>query len=293
MEHSELNTLISELHDMLNDTSPKTGHWSRFWELKKRIYSGLKEIRYPRKEDKDVAWKEFNFIVDQAIIKRDENYERIKKQKKEFEDKSIKSENVRNIIENQAAEASRNLSCGACTAIAQIFILPLTIIDSLIKKILDIKDKSELDQTREELNTCNQQLKKAWGNFSDLKNEMLHNDRQQAYETLKKADEQLKDAWEQWREAKTRFQAENHERFLERVRNNIQKLESKLENSRSYLEHQETHLAELKNKYDTANDDFRERCSGWIEECEEKIKQVEEDIERFEGWIEEENRKMN
>jgi predicted nucleic acid-binding Zn-ribbon protein len=80
---------------------------------------------------------------------------------------------------------------------------------------------------------------------------------------------------------------------VERVEANISKLEGKLESAKTALDRQETHLDKLRDDYSNAwNDKFRERCSEWIEQGEEKISDIKEHIDRLETWLDEERSKI-
>lgn len=312
MEYQELDALISELEGMIQDDSPQKGYWKQLWNLVGEIGTAFKGTRYPSGGDKDEAWKRFQSIVERAKTRSDENKERIREREREFEQRKNRSERARRAIEGQAAGA-RPLS-GFERGIADIFLLPLTLAERLLEALLGIKAKSELEQIHDELRICSQHLKDAWRAFSDSKDAVLPGDKAQVYQTLTKAQERLNLAWDRWKAAKSEFRAVQQraweakqrdweerrrereikqQQFVERVRANIRKLEDKLDNARSALSRNEVHLNKLRDDYASAwNDGFRDRCSGWIDECEDKIRSIREHIERLEGWIDEERRKL-
>ena len=313
MEYQELDDLISELEDMVQETSPQKGYWKQLWNLVGEIGSGFKGTRYPNKDDKDEAWKRFQSFIDKAKARCAENEERIREREREFERRKNRSESARRKIEGKAV-GSRPLS-GFERGMADIFLLPLTLAERVLEAVLGIKAKSELEQIHDELRNCSQCLKDAWTAFSDSKDAMLPGDKAQVYQTLIKAQERLNSAWESWKAAKSDFhekrqraweakqhewQERQHEReikhhhFLDRVRANIQKLEDKLDNAQNALSRQESHLDKLRDDYSSAwSDSFRDRCSDWIDESEDRIRSIKEHIERLEGWIYEERQKLN
>ena len=118
---------------------------------------------------------------------------------------------------------------------------------------------------------------------------------------MKEAGNQLDAAWAQWkdknaslRKKKQHEWEEKHRLFVERVKANIVKLEDKLVKAEAALQKQESHLDDLRDKYDTAwNDSYKDRCSEWIDECENRIASIKEHIDRLEGWINEERNKLD
>lgn len=313
MEYQELDSLISELHGMVEETSPQKGYWKQLWNLVSEIGTAFKETRYPNRGDKDEAWKRFESLVAQAKARSAENKERIREREQEFERRKNRSERARRTIEGQAAGA-KPLS-GFERGIADIFLLPLTLAERLLEALIGIKAKSELEQIHDELWLCSQRLKDAWRAFSDSKDAMLPGDKAQVYQTLTKAQERLNLAWDRWKAAKGEFREAQqraweakqreweerrrereikHQQFVGRARENIRKLEDKLYNARNALSRHEAHLDKLRGDYDSAwSDSFRDRCSGWIDECEGKISSIREHIERLDGWIDEERRKLD
>jgi len=77
------------------------------------------------------------------------------------------------------------------------------------------------------------------------------------------------------------------------VEANIAKLAEKLSKAKATLHRQEAHREELRDKYTNAwSESFKDRCSDWIDECENRIANIKEQIERLEGWIGEEREKL-
>lgn len=80
---------------------------------------------------------------------------------------------------------------------------------------------------------------------------------------------------------------------MAKVEAHIEELQGKLSKAESALEHQQSHLSDLRSQYYSAwSDSFKERCSGWIDECEARIESIKEHIDRIEGWIREERSKI-
>lgn len=167
MEYQELDSLISELQAMIEETSPQKGYWKQLWNLVGEIGTAFKGARYPSRGDKDEAWKQFKSLVVRAEARSAEAKERIREREREFEQRKNRSEWARRTIETKAAGA-RPLS-GLERGIADIFLLPLTLAERLLEAVLGVKAKSELEQIHDELRMCSQRLKDAWGVFRILK----------------------------------------------------------------------------------------------------------------------------
>ena len=165
----------------------------------------------------------------------------------------------------------------------------------------------DLDIVKEELQSCSAHMREAWQLFTESKSDLLPADKAHIYKLLSDAQARLDAAWAHWKDEKNRLftlkkeawerrqqeREEKHQHFVERVTANIEKLEAKLEGAKSALERHEAHLEKLRDDYNNAwSDNFGERCSGWIEECEEKVADIQASIERMETWLSEERAKL-
>lgn len=185
-------------------------------------------------------------------------------------------------------------------SIGDIIFLPLILAERILNDILGIDSKDSLFSIKAELQSCGEQLQKAWAVFNDNKEVMLGSDKAKAYESLTEARQKLDAAWAEWKNASQRIYdaqqkawQDKRQQFVERVEANIEKLEDKLTNARSALAKQESHLDDLREKLESAwNENFRERCASWIEECETRIQDINSHIDRMEGWLQEERSKL-
>jgi hypothetical protein len=302
MEYKELDALIEQLKEAVEDNDPQKGYWKELWALAKQIGSGFKETRYPTKADKDDAWNKFQELREQASARSEEDRARIEKQKQEWEERQERSSQARSKVEGKAAQ-TRPLS-GIEHAIGDIILAPLLLAEAILRDILGLE---QLDQIKEELLSCNAKMREAWELFNRHKNDLLPGDKSKTYKALIEAQERLNQAWSDWKSRNNRFYEakqeerkrkqreyeEKHQHFVERVEANIRKLEGRLEGAKAALDRQETHLKKLRDDHDNAwNDSFRERCSGWIDECEERITSINADIGRLETWLDEEKSKI-
>lgn len=194
-------------------------------------------------------------------------------------------------------------------ALAEVILFPLSFIKRIIENLFNARP-DQLEEIRAQLGEANERLQEAWRIFKESSRDMLPNDRQHAYESLQEARQQLDRAWAQWkgakavareqkhrewldRQARRQQHAERHRDFIRRVEANIEKLEEKIERARNALDRQEAHLDNLREQYAEAwSEGFRDRCSGWIDEGEERLASIKESIEKLEGWLDEERTKL-
>ena len=306
MEYQELDALVSELETLVQETSPQKGYWKGLWDLVREIGQAFEQTRHPSKDQKDEAWTRFHSLVERANARSAEEKERIRKREQAFGERKRLSQGVRNSIDSLIAGATP--SSDFERGLMAIITTPVRLAWDFLETTLGFKGKSELEEVHDELLACSEQLKKAWRTLSDSRDIMLPGDKVQAYQALTAAQDRLSEAWNSWRQAKKEsheghrraWEEKNRERdvrqadFVSRVRANIEKLTDKLNRSRDALGRNEAHLAKLGHDYDAAwSDKFRDLCSGWIGECEDKISSIREHIGRLEGWLAEERRKLN
>jgi hypothetical protein len=262
------------------------------------VGSGFKGTRYENKQNKDAAWQRFQKLCEPTRKRSEESRRQIEQQKKEWEQRQQRSEQVRSQIDGKAY-GSRPMSDFE-RSLADLILFPITMAERMIGLLLGIREKSQLEEIREELKGCNQKLRAAWEIFNENKDALLPADKTRCYENLHKAREKLDEAWARLKEAGDQYYQAKHaawqekqQNFRERVQVNIDKLEEKLDKARSALSRQEAHLDKLRDDYSTAwNDSFKDRCSGWIDEAETRIRDIRGSIERMEGWPGEERNKL-
>ena len=306
MNYQELDSLIERLEETVDDSDPQKGYWKELWALASKIGGGFKGTPYQTRAEKDAAWQRFQKLCERAKARSQENRREMEKRKKEWEERNYRSEQTKRRIEGKAYGAGP--MSGFERSIADLVLLPITVAERIIGMLLGVQEKSQLEQMREELKGCNEQIRKAWDAFKTHKDDLLPGDRAQCYETLNRAQERITQAWARWKSASDQYyqakraawehkQREWEERQCnrsERIRANISKLEEKLDKARSALDRQAAHLDKLRDDYRNAwNDSFKDRCSEWIDEAESKIADIKAHIDRLEGWMDEERRKLD
>jgi len=312
VEYAELDKLIDDLQAAIDDSDPTKGYWKTLWALVGEIGYGFKNIRYVTREDREQAWERFQELVSQARTKSESAKRRFNERQQEWKLKEERSQRSSDNIRRKAMRSHPTTSGGS--VVADIVLLPLTLIQRIIEELLGVTELDRLEEIRRELVKCSDMLKEAWNEFSNCKQNMLPGDKNEAFRSLQEARDKLNYGWQRWKEIKGELhnikhrewekrQREREERrvereikrrlFLERVEANISKLEDKLSHSRDALTRKENHLDELKgNYYGAWNDSFKERCSEWIQETEETISNIKEHIERLESWLEQERDKL-
>ncbi len=312
MDYDDLDRLVGRLEAVVEEANPQKGYWRELWSLAREIGSGFKGTRYPTREDKDRAWQRYQDLIERAKARSEESKRQFERNEREWKDRQSNSESLRDRIQMKAA-SSRPLSDFE-RGLGDLFFLPFRMIEVIVSQLLGLKTSSELDEIRHELLSCNKTLQDAWATFHQKKGELLPGDRSQAYESLQKARQKLDEAWDQWkakksalheqrqrewverqraREERREEKERKHRQFVAKVQAHIEELQGKLAKAESALEHQQSHLSDLRSQYYSAwSDSFKERCSGWIDECESRIESIKEHIDRIEGWIREERDKI-
>jgi hypothetical protein len=281
MDCDELEELLSNLSEMVNDSSPQAGYWGRVWALVKEINAGFRETRFPTPNDRSDVWNRFQGIVEQVKARSEESKKQREIKQHEWENRERDSRRAVDRINSRIQSATPFSGMD----LSLVFLGPLKLIAALSLRLVGINTPDAMEETHQELRACNEALDKAWETFNEYKGQMLASDKNEAYANLQEARQKLNEAWERWKEAKSAYRSS-------KITFNIRKLQDNIEKSRAFLAKQEAHLEKLKDDYANGSGRFRERCATWIEECEALISKVESQIAEMEGWLEEENRKL-
>src|SRR5437588_11222337 len=137
MDYEELNNLIGRLKESVEDCDPKKGYWKELWNLAKEIGAGFKETRYPTKDEKDQAWKEFELLREQARRRSEESRARFEKQQEEWQQREQLSSRLRAKVQCEAIQS--HPSTGIVRAIGDIILLPLLMIETMLRQILGLE----------------------------------------------------------------------------------------------------------------------------------------------------------
>ena len=140
-----------------------------------------------------------------------------------------------------------------------------------------------------EMKALGHALKEAGQLLSKHKDEMLGEHKQECFERIQEV-RSAQDAW--WEELKG-HRAQQHQDFQARVRANLEKNYEQLRRARDALSRARARADDLRDQISSAwSDGFRDRASGWLDEEEGRIRDIEAHIERIEGWIRENEVKL-
>lgn len=266
------------------------------WSQIRRTGSSFKGVKFPTPDEHSAAWDNFQSLVERVKEQQD-------KRQKQFESRAKGSGELRNQIIRKAndvgpfdqglADVILTLATGGA-----YLALKLTL-EALLGKF---------DEQKVELIAASDRMKAAWALLSGNKTKLLRDDKDAVYSALREAQEKLDGAWQQYKEQRSQaldeFHREKekrrnenqakHEAWKERTRANIAKNEDWLRGLQERLAKQQSHLSDLNDKYaDAWNDDFRERVSGWIDEAHSSIAEIESKIERVEGFVQQDQQKLD
>ena len=302
MDYSQLNALIDQLRDAVEETEPRKGYWSELWALARQIQAEFKGTRYPTNADRTEAWNRFNELRDNARQRSESNRARMEANESSWEKKTKASSQARSAVERKVYHTRPTTDFER--ALAAPILLPIQMVDAILRNILGMEQP---DEVKEDLLSCNKYMREAWDLFGRSKDALLPADKAQTYKSLSEAQARLDSAWAAWKDQSNRIwrlkreqweirkqeRDEKHRLFVQRVTENITKLEGKLESATSALARHEARLEKLREDLDNAwSDSFKECCSEWIEECEKRISDIQESISRMDGWIDEERAKL-
>lgn len=263
MEYKDLDDLISGL-SLIGITKFQIGDnrdlWKEFWEKCDEIGKGFKGVRYPSKQDREKAWKEFCYIRKEAVEYRNN----------EFNNRKFKSKSHRDYILREISLCQPR--------------------DLFGLDPVDIDDMKSLGKS----------LKEAVNYFSENKTEMLGGHKKECYEAILEMRrvhdawwEHLKKIRNEIYEGKQREWERKQEKFRERVQRNLEINYERLSSANASLQRLQDHADELRSNISSAwNDDYADRASGWLSETENQIYEKEQYIRRIEEWIREDEDKL-
>jgi archaellum component FlaC len=314
------NSLNEELEKIAEETNEKldnidTALFGRdlskkdFGEIKEKmneISFILKKYRWPSREMKDKAWEKSHSLWTKLKEKENKFYGDIKEKK----------------IDHSAELTTKILytidACDPNSAIEVLIALlsKLVLYATGLGFIFDFVDwlTGTKDKPENPLKIKSQALKDIRKFIHENKDDITKEDKQKIFERLDTVQDDLNQAWVDYKEQKENKKHEwerkqreflsklesrlanqigyksKLEGVLEKQQNFVEKLEKRLTNQQDYLKKQENRLDDLEDKYNDAHsDNFRDKVSGWIDEAEGKISEVESDIEQLEEKIKDVN----
>lgn len=149
----------------------------------------------------------------------------------------------------------------------------------LINDSRDLLTREHKDELFAKWNEVKESLDDAWTEFKEEREERNREWERKQRDFLAVLEERL--------EKKIAF-VERQESRVDNQKAYLRKLEDRLENQRDYLQKKEDQLEKLEDDYSNAwSDSFREKCSDWIDETNDKIREVQANIDSLEEKIRE------
>jgi hypothetical protein len=277
--HDDLNAKIRKLESKVSSAKSFFGaylphQWDETFELIKEIQEDFKKgIRYPTKAERDEAWQTFFNLREDAYRIRRERYQE-------------KSQQHYNEIEGYLRDAYWN---------------------KLEDEIGDMFTLGLMPTTKEGMKWKGQQLREAGNLLSKYKHEMTREHKAEIHERIVSIRANHDVFWRRYREYQQEKQQIHEQKkkaweegqirrqhAKERIEANIEKNKESLRKAEDALERQKQHRRKLQDDISSAySDSFRERAEGWLDECNNKISDIEDSIERLESWIQEDKDKLN
>jgi hypothetical protein len=141
----------------------------------------------------------------------------------------------------------------------------------------------------EDMKALGRVLREAGEILSQRKKEMLAEHKEECFHAIQKM-RAVHDAW--WAQLK-HWKAQRHGDFQTRVRMNLEKNHERHRKATDALQRHRARADELRSQIASAwNQDWADRAEGWLSELDEKIADIERSIEQIEGWIAEDESKL-
>lgn len=272
--HEELDSKINNLEDKINQSQQlfratlSRSEWDEIFQLCAEIAESFKKVRYPNREQRDIAWQKFFNLRDKAF--------------------KVKNASLHDQSKSHYNDLMRELAACDYDSLA----------DNLVGRIMSL---GLLATTAEEMKQNARDLNKASSHFKEVKHEMISEHKTEVHERILQVRRHHDDFWGQYKsyqEEKSHLYEEKKRNWEEKqqkskevresIERNIESNEGKLSRAQDALRRFESKRDDLKDKiYDSHSDNWKEKAEVWLDEFEDKIKDIEEQIERIEGWIRE------
>ena len=270
-DYEKLNDKISDLRKEIDTIqyviwSPHlTDSWETIDELMKQIQENFKTVRYPTKQGREYAWQGFFELKQKIYVKKNERFEYV-------------SKNHKGTLFDMLGGLEY---WGLREGIRQMFF-------------------TELNEIKKEVIENSKKLNEVAQHFSSIKNEITSDHKVEIFNKIKEIRESHDEFWGEYKdrsqelyeakeERKRDYQErqERKEKAKQSLIENIENNKEKLDKAERTLLNQELHRDDLEKKIESAySNSFRERCEGWLDECNEKISDIESYIDRLKNWIE-------
>ena len=276
---NELDSLIDQLESEIPDVnegfswgfSIERHDWRPVWALCQEIQEKFKGYKgYSSKEEHQAAWDRFQKLRQNASRLADIEKEKF----------AAQSDRLKDDILHEARACYWSKSA-----------------DFFIGSVLG-------ETTIDEMKELQARLKEAGRKLSENKALMTRADKEKCFEAIKDARESHDSFWEKYkmlreerREASQRkreeFESKRAE-WIQRTRANIDRNREKLSKAEYALDRTRDRISEIQDKIrETDSPKWEGIFSEWLDQAREKERDIEESIDRIEGWIREDEDKLN
>ena len=278
INHTELDSKINELLNKVDRAqpifvSPSKQEWNSVFELSKEINENFKNVRYPSKQERDIAWQKFANLRDKAF--------------------NVHNQQIFDCSKKHYNELMSELHSVDYDAFG----------DGIVGKVMSF---GLLAQTKEGMIIKGKELKQIGINFTSVKYEMTKDHKEEVFKRIIEVRENHNIFWEKYKsysneksklyEEKQRdweAKKEKGRQIKSSIENNLEKNRDKLSKAQNALENFKGKKNDLRDKiYESQNDNWKYKAESWLDEFDAKIRNIEEFIERLEKWIEEDRDKL-
>jgi hypothetical protein len=278
-QHEELDSKISKLDDKIEMAQPVIGRahksdWDTIFELCTEIAADFKNVRYPARQQRDMAWQKFFNLRDKAFKVR----------------KSQTHDHSKRHFDELMSEVS---SCDYWA-----------LADFVVGHVLSL---GLLKTTAEDMKQKARDLNRACNHFKEVKHEMTADHKTQIHERILEVRRSHDTFWGQYKS----YQEEQNQIYEQKKRNweekqqksnevrasierNIDNNKDKLYKAQEALSRFERNRDNLRDKiYESNSDNWKSKAQDWLYDLESKISDIESQISRIEGWIQEGRDKLS
>ncbi len=278
ISHEELNSKLNDLSSKIESAqsfifNPSKSDWDNIFELCTQIAEHFKNVRYPTKAERDIAWQRFYNLRNSAFnLRNSQSYNRSKKYYDE--------------LMSQLSSADYH-----------------ALEDFVVGHVLSL---GLLKTTADDMKYKGKELGRIGGYFKSVKHEMTKEHKAQVHERMIEVRQNHDGFWGKWKsynEEKSKIYEQKQQALEEkqeksrqikaRIESNLEGNKEKLYKAKDALDRFERKRDELRDKiYDSHSDNWKSKAESWLDEFNDKIRDIEEQIDRIEKWIEEDKDKL-
>ena len=182
------------------------------------------------------------------------------------------------------AQSGRPLS-GLEQAIAAPILAPVDV----VIRAATLGNASVFQGRREALRQWSERIREAWGMLTEHKAEMLSGDRSETFEQLKAVQAECNEAWADFKQERASAGEDRDRRkeeWRERQRQKRERLQALLDKNVGVIDRLRDQIGDLQEKIATAwNADWASEAEGWVEEKEQKIRDIDQTNQELEEKI--------